>query len=285
MKLDQFTSRVKRATKVRYGYEHLRIGKVLLITDRDAEGTAELLEKAKRLLRAIDEEEQVQWEVLDEDAYDSGQGLLDRIEASKPDLVVTQRGLKERGADLVYSLGAYLDVLTQVCVMPVLVLPGDDELSAEALQEGTPQVMVVTDHLTGEDALVNWGVRFVLGEQGDLFLTHVEDDHVFERYMSVIEKLPSIDTETARTDIKAQLLKEPEEFIDSCRQELESKGLKLKLHSIVQLGHSVTVYKDLAESHGVDLLVFATKDETQVAMHGVAYGLAVELKRIPLLLV
>ena len=40
----------------------------------------------------------------------------------------------------------------------------------------------------------------------------------------------------------------------------------------------------LAEKHDVDLLVFNTKEEDQLAMHGVAYPLAVELRRLPLLM-
>ena len=40
----------------------------------------------------------------------------------------------------------------------------------------------------------------------------------------------------------------------------------------------------LIEQHQVDLLVLNTQDENQLAMHGVAYALAVELRHIPLLM-
>ena len=47
----------------------------------------------------------------------------------------------------------------------------------------------------------------------------------------------------------------------------------------------MTQYQRLIEEHKVDLLVFHTKDEDQLAMHGLAYPLAVELRHIPLLMI
>ena len=43
-------------------------------------------------------------------------------------------------------------------------------------------------------------------------------------------------------------------------------------------------YKRLIDEHAVDLLVLNTKDEDQLAMHGIAYALAVEMRQIPLLM-
>ena len=42
---------------------------------------------------------------------------------------------------------------------------------------------------------------------------------------------------------------------------------------------------DTKAEHGIDLLVMHTKDEDQLAMHGLAYPLAIELRDIPLLLI
>ena len=41
---------------------------------------------------------------------------------------------------------------------------------------------------------------------------------------------------------------------------------------------------DIIAEHNVSLLVMNTKDDEQLAMHGVAYPLAVELRETPLLL-
>ena len=50
------------------------------------------------------------------------------------------------------------------------------------------------------------------------------------------------------------------------------------------MGHHLSTYKELVQKHQVDLLVMNTKDEDQLAMHGIAYPLAVELREIPLLM-
>ena len=50
------------------------------------------------------------------------------------------------------------------------------------------------------------------------------------------------------------------------------------------MGSRLDDYKKLIRDHAVDLLVFNTKDEDQLAMHGVGYPLAVEVREIPLLM-
>ena len=56
------------------------------------------------------------------------------------------------------------------------------------------------------------------------------------------------------------------------------------VQEIVLMGHHLSTYRKLVEEHSVDLLVMNTKDEDQLAMHGMAYPLAVELREIPLLM-
>ena len=53
----------------------------------------------------------------------------------------------------------------------------------------------------------------------------------------------------------------------------------------VLTGHRVSEYRALAERNGAELMVMHTKDEDQLAMHGLAYPLAVELRHLPLLMV
>ena len=120
---------------------------------------------------------------------------------------------------------------------------------------------------------------------GRLILTHVEDVAAFERYIAVIGKIPEIDTDAARQEILDQLLKEPRDYIDSCRRVLEEEGVPLStIDEVVTLGHHLADYKRFALEHDVNLLVLNTKDEDQLAMHGMAYALAVELRQIPLLM-
>jgi hypothetical protein len=112
----------------------------------------------------------------------------------------------------------------------------------------------------------------------------VEDGVTFERYMDTISKLPRIDTDEARQDILRQLLEEPRQYVDSCRQVLAEGRPDLSVEGIVTVGRSLSEYSRLVEEHEVDLLVLNTKDADQLAMHGVAYPVVVQLRQIPLLL-
>ncbi len=141
----------------------------------------------------------------------------------------------------------------------------------------------MTDHLTVYTHLINYAVRFV-DPGGALILTHVEDEVVFDRYIETISRIPSIDTESAEHAIRTQLLREPQDYIQSCRDALGEAGLSVDVETIVTMGHHIREYERLIEEHEVDLLVFNTKEEDQLAMHGLAYLLAIELRQIPLLL-
>ena len=177
-----------------------------------------------------------------------------------------------------------LDVLTQVTTTPVIVLPHPEaQRASEHALQGTSCVMAMTDHLVGDHRLVNWGVRFTEPE-GRLHLAHVQDEATFERFIEVIGRIASIDTEPARVNIMERLLGEPRDYIESCRATLDEAGVPVTVESIVTIGHRLREYERLIEEHKVDLLVFNTKDEDQLAMHGLAYPLAIELRQIPLLM-
>ena len=149
--------------------------------------------------------------------------------------------------------------------------------------ESSQVVMAITDHLTGDHRLVSYAARFT-DTQGDLILTHVEDLSTFERYVTTIGKIPSIDTDSAHEAIREQLLKEPRQYIASCRDVLHSTGLSLNVREVVMLGHQLSDYRRLIEINDVDLLVLNSKDDQQMAMHGLAYPLTVELRQTPMLL-
>ncbi len=117
-----------------------------------------------------------------------------------------------------------------------------------------------------------------------MWLTHVEDQTTFERYMSTIEKIPSIDSDNARKVILEKLLQEPADYIDSCRSVLAEEEA-IRVESEVVVGRRLADYKRLITSHDVSLLVMNTKDEQQLAMHGMAYPLTVELRETPLMLI
>ena len=119
---------------------------------------------------------------------------------------------------------------------------------------------------------------------GTVWLCHVEDEAVFNRYMDIIGKIPEIETEQARELIGNQLSKDAGNFIETCIGELKEQVPNIAYHSSVTRGHHLSEYRELIDSHDVDLLVANTKDEDQLAMHGMTYSLSVELADVAMLL-
>ena len=282
-KVDQFESVFKSAAKVSFKRQKLSFQKIAVVTDLDAAQAKTLAARVRAFLHVLGDGPE--WMVLDRGQSETVEQLLGLVERKKPELLVTYRNLHSAAWRWPHSLGPRLDVLTQATRCPVMVIPHPrDASSFEASMQHTEVVMAVTDHLVGDSRLISYAASFT-EKGGDLFLTHIEDDAAFERYMEVISKIPSIDTENAREQIIKQLLKEPRDYIESSRRELKGEGLDLRVHSEVRTGHRLREYKKLVEDHSVQLLVLNTKDEDQLAMHGLAFPLAVELRQIPLLMV
>ena len=282
MKVDQFESVFRSADKEPFRYERIEFGRVLVISDLSGDPANVYMDDARRLLNVLGDGPN--WSAIGGPEYTGIQSLLDKVREAKPDLIVTYRCLQTGAWKWPYTLGRHLDVLTQILDCPVLVTPHPDSgrASSHAMQN-TDSIMVVTNHLTGDHRLVNVAARLTQPD-GILFLAHIEDDAGFDRYIEIIGKIDSIDTEDARETIRRQLLKEPADYVESCRESLTAHKLTLKIESYVGMGHQLDEYRRLIGEHEVDLLVMNTKDEDQLAMHGLAYPLAVELREIPLLL-
>ena len=280
--VDQFESVFRSADRRRYRYTRIDVQTVLVVTDLESEEAESFTARLRRFLVEL---EGADFVTLKNDDYPDVEALVARVDEVKPDLIVTYRNVRYTTWKYPYSLGVYLNVLTRETEYPVLVMPNPHERPELGWAEGTTNtVLVLADHLTGDDRLVDWGARFTR-PAGKLFLAHVEDDAVFERYMDVIGKLPSIDTRVAREDIEERLLKEPKDYVDSCREVLREQGhLTHDVIPVVTLGHMLADYRKLIDEHGVDLLVFHTKDEDDLALHGKAYSLAVTLRDVPILM-
>jgi hypothetical protein len=282
-KLDQFESVFKSADKAVYTYDRPTFDRVLLVTDLNKADAADIASRVRSFLTAINDAG-TRWDTLYGDAFGSVQALLESIEERKPDLIVTYRHLHSEAWRWPHSLGEYLDVMTQATSVPVLVLPHPDaDRALPHSVKDTDRVMAITDHLTGDNRLVNMAVRFT-ESGGTCWLTHVESQPVFDRYMEAVSKIPALDTDVAREALAAQLLKEPRDFIAACRAEIDAQGLPVRIEEVVVMGRQVDEYGDLIAEREVDLLVLHTKDDNQLAMHGAAYSLAVELRGVPLLM-
>lgn len=284
-RIDQFESVFKSADKPVFQLHEVEFGQILVITDHSREESSHIVERARAFLKRIDrpfgaEARVPEWGLLTKEDFSSVDDCRRRIDERHPDLVVAWRNLFDPVGASVYSLGVFVDELTQYLRPPVLLLP-DPKLNVPLAEIET--VMVVTNRLTGEDRLVNKGVRFTPPD-GRLVLSHLEDEAIFDRYMRVIERIPEINSEIAREAIRRQLLKEPSDYISSCIEVIQSAGLSFGVDSIVEFGHGAADFKRLVEANGVDLMIFFTKDESQIAMQGMAYSLAVEIRNIPLLM-
>lgn len=286
MELDQIESMFRSAWKQAYRYEPPKIQRILLITDKGPEKSAQILASVKTYLAVLTESDpqtELEWRLCNRETLPTVSELLADCEREAPDLIVTYRHLWNSEKDLRHSLGVYLDMLTQAVETPILVLPHLEDRNYREVLENTNEVMVVTDHLAEDPALVNYGVRLT-SSGGKLFLAHVEHLHDFKRYMQVIGKIPELDTEVAEDKIANQLLKEPRDFIQACVAALQAASISIEVEPLVTFGHTVKTYRELLNRHQIDLLLLHSKDSEQLAMHGDAYSIAVEFTDIPLLL-
>ncbi len=281
-KLDIFESTFKSADKPVYSYDRVAIGRALVVTDLSDSEAAPLLSRVRSFLSVLAQD--LEWLHLGGADFVSVGGLLERVEGAAPDLVVTYRHLHSNAWQWPHGLGEYLDVLTQATDIPVLVLPHPDAERALAhAVVNTDCVMAITDQLTADARLVSYALSFT-APSGTCWLTHIESQRQFDHFQSAVEKIPEIESDDARQLVAAQLLKEPRDYIESCRRVIEAQGVPVEIKSIVAMGDRVAEYCRLVEDHRADLLVLNTLDGDQLAMHGQAYPLAVALRSIPLLM-
>lgn len=282
--IDQFESVFKAADKPVFHHQPVDVERILIVTDSDDRAHDLLKERASILLRALLRQTEPEWSMAGANDYDSVADLLGRIETFQPSVILTYRNLHIRSAEHPYSLGTYVDVMTQVSNVPVILFPRDIiNPEASGNWHDTNSVMAITDHLSGEDRLVSYAAQLTEPE-GKLYLTHVEDRAIFERYIETIGKIPSIDTDAAREKILDQLLEDPADYIASCSTILADHALPLEVVPLITLGHVMSDHRRLIDEHDVDILVMNTKDDDQLAMHGLAYPLSVELRDTPLML-
>ncbi len=282
--VDQFESMFRSASREVFRHERVNIESVLVVTDGDEQNARHFGNQTRQFLTVVSADEKVRWRDVNGSEFQTAGELLALVESTSPDIICSYRNLHSGAWKWPYSLGAHVDLLTQHTDVPVMLLPHPlAERSAEHAIENTDRVMAIADHLSGDHRLVNYALRFTEND-GTLWLTHVEDEATFGRYVEVISKIPTIDTDEAREAVREQLLKEPQDYIDGCVEVLQKAGTHVKVEHLVVFGHHLSEYRRLIEQHDVDLLVLNTKDEDQLAMHGIAYALAVELRQIPLLM-
>ena len=281
MKLDDFEAVFKSSVKTRFVFQRPELVTILVMTDLPAGEAALLQGTLKHFFAGIDGD--LTWHIAGQGDYRSVPECLGVIENVRPDMVVTYRHLWGSTKPLLYSLGSFVDTMTQATQTPVMLLPPTQRSDFAERMSTLKRVLVVTDALIGDDRLVNWGAR-VCPTDGTLYLAHVEDDATFEYYMNIVSMIPDIDTDLTVKRIKEKLLGRPADYIDSIVGPLRAAGVHCALEPLVTMGHALTDYKRLVAEHDIDLVVLNTKDERQYAMHGMAHAIAVELQELPMLL-
>lgn len=288
--LDHFESAFRSASKDTFTWDPPIVHKILVVTDLDAEGAASFDGRIRNFLSGMLAHAEAaaitpQWRLVTGDEYARVAELHALVEDWQPELICTYRNLHSSAWNFEYSLGEFIQVLTQASPVPVLLAPHPKQTRAEAEHAlvNTDVVMAMTDHLTGSERLVNYCAA-VTQPDGKLWLTHVEDELAYERIIEAISKIPQIETDTARELIREKLLAQPADYVQACARVIAEHRPSLSVKPLVVMGHHLDTYRQLIRDHAVDLLVMNTKDEDQLAMHGMAYPLAVEIREIPLLL-
>ncbi len=283
-KVDQFESTFRSAIKEVYTHVRIEFSSVLVVTDLSKSEALEFSNSIKTFATVIGIDSRVNWDVLYAEDFTTTQDLLNCVSSSEPDLIFSYRNLHSKAWNYPHSLGEHLDVLVQKTDSPIVILPNPRSgFAHKDTLINTDVVMAMTDHLLADDRLVNYAARLV-EDNGTLWLVHIEDTDIFNKYMSVISKIIEIDTDEATEKIRHRLLKEPGDYIDKVSQVLREKKPGIQLKSIVSFGHSLSEFCKYIDEHKVDLLVMNSRDDQQMAMHGLAYPLAVELRQTPLLL-
>lgn len=281
--LDQFESEFRAATRTPFEYAPVGLSQGLLITDMPS-ADPQLQEHLARFLGVGRDGEPIKLEHVPIDATCNVRELLQIVADKQAEILVTYRNLHSDAWSWPHSLGDAVDVLTQITEIPVLLIPNpkEEEDYGEQLKN-TDVVMAITDHLAGDHRLVNYAVA-ITQPGGKVILSHVEDNETVQRTVDAISKIPSIDTETVAEELPKQLLKDPLDYAESCAKVLQEANVDVTVEHSITLGHRMRDHMQLVEQNQVDLLVLNTKDDDQLAMHGLAYPLAVELRKTPLLM-
>lgn len=283
--VDQFESIFRSSIKEQLAYRRIPITSLLLITDLEEKAAKAFQKRVLQFLSVLGDTPELTCFLVYGNEFTTTEDLLNLVAGYELDMICSYRNLHSNAWQFPHSLGAHLDVLIQQTDVPVLILPHPKaDYIADHAMHNTMDVMVVTDLVAINHDLINYAVRLTL-PRGTLFLSHVENEYIFERYMEAIGKIDIIDTESARTRLAEQLLKEPEDYFLTCRGILQENNISLDVRSMVRFGNGLQEYRRQIESQKLDLLVMHAKDENQQAMNSVSYPLAVELRQIPLLVV
>lgn len=281
--LGEFESVFKRALRDQFEYRRIEIGRILLVTDLDPAELPGYRKQVESFLAPEFGADGYEMVAVGKEDWTGWADLRLRLEQEKPDLIVTYRLLRVAHPEVLTSLGVYVDSLTQVTSYPVLLMPNPHFPESQYAPKALGAVMVATEHMYADHSLVNYGIRFTCKGK-KMLLCHIEDEDTFGYYMKAIEKIPELDNDIARAKLQDQLAAMPRHYAESVQEKIVEHKKEVELVPVIEFGHIIAKYRDLIASEPVSLLVFTTKDDTQLAMHSLGYSLAVEFRNLPILL-
>ncbi len=284
MRLDEFESVFRSAVKPRYRFARPELSRILVVTDLPTKRATAFERSIRVMLEAIDQHETIDWQLLAGHDVTDIDHVVAQVRGAEVGLVVTHRHVLSQWRNTPYAIGSALEVLTQVCNVPVLMTPSPDQPGFSArVGHTTERVLVVTDHLAGDQSLVDWGLHLT-HDDGTIVLAHIEDETICDRYIDAIGRIATLDTDVARAQLPAKLMGIATHYIQSVVEQMQANGVRETLVPVVRMGHPLTQFRRLTREHNIDLVIARAKDDGQQAMNGTAFALATELNETPFLL-
>jgi len=275
--VDQFESVFRAAFHDVFHYKEISIEKILVITDLQGKERDTYVQNLKRFLGLAEDS---QFELVEFRGEETLAFLQRELPIIKPDLILTYRNLGFSVPGMELTIGDTLDFLLHGTSYPVLVMP--HPLLEKRIEE-RDRVLTLTDHLNRDPDLINYSISLT-STNGLNYLLHVEDEEVFERYLEIISKIPSIDTEDARKKIYTQLCKEPEDYILSCARALRENEIPVHIEGKTLMGNHLREIREIIEEENIHVLVMRTRHDEQIALHGLAYPIVMGIREIPILM-
>ena len=276
LKIDHFASLFRAADKEQVDIPMVRISKVALVTDVSIDESHQLWERWKGILP-----NPVEMVLLDGSMTQSLPKLVDSLKEIEVDLVMTYRCLHSDAWQYPYAVGSYIEVLTQIVPFPVLLMPHIHEESKT--YANAKSILLLSAELTKEAALVGFAGAFSTKET-QLLLAQIDDKSTFLRIIDIISKIPQIDTDDAKQYITERREQEMNDWVFRCTQNLSQQPNAPVVSQIDMLDPSMKECAAVIGQHNAELVVINTKDDEQLAIHGLAYPIMVQFRQLPLLL-